>query len=142
MFKYDYKKKVPLKVTFPSWDLNQLYHQIDIAINSTETIKREHLTNWVLSKTLKGKIYISYKESNAFITVLRAFSNYLQENKRELIDNEEKLGNIIRSVFVVKDNFIISSSLNDKLNAEIKEAISTTNYEFRTDLPVFEEDEK
>jgi len=140
LFKEDEdERKRPVKITSTKWDMCQLYKQIELSIINVELIKRKHFNNWLLPKSLKEFVPISKKDCDVFISVMRSFFNYIKENESTLKINEDELTKIIRSVFVVKSNCIISSSKIDMLNEKIKKETEKTDYLFTTDVDVYEE---
>ncbi|GAG33448.1 unnamed protein product, partial [marine sediment metagenome] len=72
-----------------------------------------------------------------YIDVLRAFRNYLKENEEKLKRSSSSIDNMIKTVIVVRDNKVISSSTDNNLNNEIKKTIKGTEYKFTTNEPVF-----
>jgi len=143
VFKYteEHNYKAILKVTAPDWDLQQLTRQIHTSIGNAEIIKHQHQQNWLMPELLKDKVNISYKECDIFIAVMRAFSDYLEENKDNIKLDDDLAVRMIRSVFMVQGDEVVSSSLDEDLNAKVKQAVSNTGYTFTTDKNVFEDDE-
>ena len=127
------------KVTNPEWDFHQLLWQIALTKMNVDTIKNEYLKDWITPDLLKGILdkKPSFVDCCIFSDILKIFRNYLKENEKKFKRNGGSIDYLIKTVIVVRNNKVISSSLDNNLNKSIKEFVKGTEYKFTTDEPVF-----
>jgi len=147
MLRFVYRSFAIRKTAFPEWELFQLLKQIQLSITNASIRKSRYVEEWCLPESFADNKDATYNECNAFIKALDAFYSHVFTEKerilslkdeREVTKEVEKLS---RVVIVAKEGNIISSSLDEKLNFVIKEAIKETKFVLRTDLHVFSEEE-
>lgn len=135
------KKDVPSPMSSNiKWDFHQLIHQISLSIMNAETIKDEYLRQWILPDSLKGFVnkHPDFVDTCVYNEVLKAFYRYLKDNEEEMVNSKKSavwIENMLRTVILVKDNKVISSSLDSKLNEELKKVVVKNSYKFTTNEP-------
>jgi len=146
MFKHvmtEEERKRPLvfnpKVSaFPEDDLKFLEKQIWMSKNHARVVIGMHGRD----SFVYPNSHPSIEECEVFIGAMEVFGQYIDDNYDTLKINEKLLDKMIKTVIVVRDKKIISSSFDSFLNERLKKYARQTSYTFTDEEDVFLEESK